>query len=227
MVDRVPYPSYYPAMRTIVGFVLLLAGFPTTALAKPPVDCVPLASVPSAPTALIPEAACTVATHPLTAALLPDLSFAPPLCYVTTFTGKLTIDGRSTAGYTIVAYSGVSTNTTGAALAAIPPLMDGTGAPRPLIAFAAATIIEIRSESRGTLVGQLVSRDTGWGELDLTTALPKFATERLVVTHATGRLFDGARGEIFFSGDQFGGGGFASGTLCGPRLKRRVEKTFP
>ncbi|HEV7735387.1 MAG TPA: hypothetical protein VGR62_24655 [Candidatus Binatia bacterium] len=214
-------------MRTFLALVLTLVALTGAALAKPPVDCVALTSVPSAPAALIPEAACTVATHPLTATILPDLSFAPPLCYVTTFTGKLTIDGRSTAGFTIVAYSGVSTNTTGAALEPIPPLMDGTGAPRPLISFAAATIIEVRSESRGTVVGQLVSRDTGWGELDLTTAMPKFATERLVVTHATGRLFDGARGEIFFSGDQFGGGGFAKGTLCGPRLKRRVEKTFP
>jgi hypothetical protein len=213
-------------MPALFGLVLALATLAGTALAKPPVDCVPLTSVATAPAAVTPEAACTVASHPLTEAILPDLSFAPPLCYVTTFTGKLTIDGRNTDGFTIVAYSGLSANTTGAALAAIPPLVDDTGAPRPLIAFAAATIIEVRSEARGTVVGQLVSRDTGWGELDLTTATLEFATERLVVTHATGRLFDGVRGEIFFSGDQFGGGGLASGTLCGPRLKRRVEKFF-
>jgi hypothetical protein len=204
---------------------ILLAG---SASAKPAIECVTVASVPSAPSTLIPDPACTIATHPLATTILPDLGFAAPLCYVTTFTDRLLIDGRSTAGYDVVAYSGVATNrVAAAALAPFPsPLRDGDGVTRPLIPFAAATIIEVRTQTKHNVVGQLVSRATGWGELDLTTALPSFASERLVVTHGTGRLFDGVRGEIIFSGDQFGAGGLAAGSLCGPQLKRRIEKVF-
>ncbi len=213
-------------LRPLLLLTMLLPA--AAAHAKPPIDCVPVASVASAPATLLPDAGCALAAHPLATTVLPDLTFAPPLCFVTTFTDRLLVDGRTTAGFEIVAYSGVATSRLGGAtLAAFPaPLRDADGATRPLIPFAAATVIEVRSADRGTLVGQLVSRDTGWGELDLATALPSFATERLVVTHGTGRLFDGVRGEIVFSGDQFGAGGFASGTLCGPRLRRRVEKLF-
>jgi hypothetical protein len=209
----------------LVLSTLLLTG---SARARNAVDCVTVASLPSAPATLIPDAGCTIATHPLATAVLPDLGFAAPLCFVTTFTGTLRIDGRATDGFEVVAYSGVATNrVVGAALAPLPsPLRDADGVTRPLIPFAAATIIEVRTSGKGKVVGQLVSRDTGWGELDLTTGLPSFASERLVVTQGTGRLFDRVHGEIVFSGDQFGAGGLATGSLCGPRLKRRVEKLF-
>jgi hypothetical protein len=200
----------------------------TAAAARGTIECVTVASLASAPAALVPDAGCAIASHPLATTELPDLGFAPPLCFVTTFTDTLVIDGRPTAGFEIVAYSGVATNQVAdAMLTGFPtPLRDEEGLTRPLIPFAAATIIEVRAAGKKKVVGQLVSRDTGWGELDLTTALPSFATERLVVTHGTGRLFDGVRGEIVFSGDQFGAGGLASGSLCGPQMKRRVEKTF-
>jgi hypothetical protein len=207
---------------------ILLLALAGSANAKRAIDCVTVASLPSAPSTLTPDAACTIATHPLATTLLPDLGFAAPLCYMTTFTDRLVIDGRSTAGFDVVAYSGVATNRVAtAALTPFPSgLRDGDGVSRPLIPFAAATIIEVRAAGKRTMVGQLVSRDTGWAELDLTTGLPGFASERLVVTHGTGRLFDGVRGEIVFSGDQFGAGGLAAGSLCGPQLERRVAKVF-
>lgn len=209
----------------LVLAALLLAG---SARAKSTVECVPIASLASSPAALVADPGCTIAAHQLSATVLPDLAFGAPLCFVTTFTDALVVDGRATAGFEIVAYSGVATSRLGgAALAGFPsPLRDGDGRTRPLIPFAAATIIEVRQAGKARPVGQLVSRDTGWAELDPATALPAFATERLVVTYGAGRLFDGVRGEIVFSGDQFGAGGLASGSLCGPRMKRRVEKIF-
>lgn len=220
--------AYDPPMAirtTLVAFLFAVLVAP--ARAKPPIECVTLASTDGALVPLVAEPTCTIATHPLAATELPDLAFAPPLCFVSTFTGKLALDGRPTDGLAIVAHSGVSTSASGAALAAMPsPLVDGGGTPRPLIPFTAATVIEVRNAASGKVIGQLVTRDTGWGELDLATALPSFASERLAVTRATGPLFRGARGELVFSGDQFGAGGTARGTLCGPRMRRRVEKAL-
>lgn len=168
---------------------------------------------------LRPDPSCVIAGRDETRRHLPDLDFSPGLCFAgDTARAVVEIPGGPAIELSISVHSGIAANAVArAALAPLPaPLVDGTGARRSLISFAAASVIDVASPDDGTPLGTLVTRDTGWAELG-DGPLPAFASERLVVV-AGGEAgaFSALRGEVFGSGDEFGAGASARGSLCGP-----------
>jgi hypothetical protein len=212
----------------VVGLVAVLGTATQVVAARNRIECVALGSAEpqngGAPVVADPD--CTIATHALTAAALPDLVFSSATgCFTATVTGGLSLDGRP-FGAEVVAYAGLSRNgpAADAELAGLPlPLFDDTGTLRFLISFTAATVYEVRSKRNGKLLGQFVTRDTGWAEVDTQTAVPSFISERQVITDGTGAL-KGARGELFLTGDQFGGETTVKGTICGRGVQRKLQK---
>jgi hypothetical protein len=214
--------------HTVVVALLVALGTATqVAAARSTVECVTVESAEPVRLPLVVDPDCTIATHALTATVLPDLVFSSATgCFTATITEGLLLDGRPLEAADVVAYAGISRNgvTGDAALVGLPlPLFDDTSVLRFLVPFTAATIYELRSKGGGRLVGQFVARDTGWAEIDTTTAVPSFISERQVITHGT-RLLKGARGEIFLTGDQFGGETTVRGTICARGIQRRLRR---
>jgi hypothetical protein len=175
--------------------------------------------------ALARDPECTVASHPLSESRLPDLAFTPGLCFTTGPVGAEVIDasGRSLE-VRITAFSGINSNpVAGAGLAPFPsPLLDASGMPRTLIPVTAASFIDVRDASGERIIGELVTRDAGWAELDPATALPSFVSERLVVVAGSSALSD-VVGEVLASGDEFAAGAPAAGSLCGAGFVDRLR----
>jgi hypothetical protein len=90
--------------------------------------------------------------------------------------------------------------------------------------FSAATVAELTTRA-GVPVGELVMRDTGWAEIDPTTTLPGFVSERLVITGGRGGVLEVVAGELLLTGDEFSGVP-ASGSLCAPGLFDRLREAF-
>jgi hypothetical protein len=177
---------------------------------------------------LVPDPNCTMATHPLAATALADQETVPDACVSSTYDAVLTTDDGRTLEVTHTVYGALTTNRlTDAAVISLPsPLFDGASMVRILVMIVGADIVEVRSKGNGRLLGQLAARTTGWAEIDTTATppVPKFLSERLVITHGGGRLFKGVGGEYFTAGDAFGAGVPLSGSICGEKLARRVRR---
>lgn len=175
--------------------------------------------------ALSTDPDCTVASHALTAEALPDLQFLSPFCFTTGFVpAQLTSsDGRSLA-IQIAAFSGIVTNTVaGVGLQSPPsPLFDAQGRSHSYTAFLAASVVEVRSAS-GKPLGQLVTRDAGWAELDPATTLPSYVAERLVIAGGSGDGLAGTVGDVILNGDEFTGAA-ADGSICGSEVFDKLSR---
>ncbi len=206
--------------RIVAVWVLIVAGCGEDdgGGAAPPTAEVECASVMLASVRLVGDPDCTVATHPLAASKLPDLRFSPAqnLCFIV---GPAEIQFTDSSGDTItasaVAYSGIVSNPI--ATAGIVPIDQPCDAEGPLLVFTAATVAEISRTDGGEPIGRLVMRDTGWAEINPSTAFPGFVSERLAITAGEGGVLADAVGELYLTGDEFEGAP-AFGSLCAPGL---------
>jgi hypothetical protein len=177
---------------------------------------------------LLPDPDCSLAAHRLMSTALPDVEVVPGACVMSTYDATLTTADDAAFDVRVSVRGAFTINTTtGGTLADMPaPLFDETSAPRVLIPVSGADVVEIRSRATGKLLGELAGRTTGWAEVDVsaTPPVPTFLSERLVITHGSGRLLKRTFGELFSSGDEFRSGGSVSGTICGVKLERRVRK---
>jgi hypothetical protein len=204
---------------------MIVVGIATSAAARKEPECV---RIDAPNVTVVPDGNCTMATHPLAATGLADQDTVPDACVSSTYDAVLTTDDGKTLEVSHKSYGALTTNRfTDAALADLPsPLFDGASMVRILVMIVGADIVEVRSKSNAKLIGQLVARATGWAQIDTaaTPPAPKFLSERIVVTHGTGRLFKAVGGEYFIAGDAFGAGVPLSGSICGEKLARRIRK---
>jgi hypothetical protein len=187
-----------------------------------PLQCV---RVDVANLALSADAACTVASRPLSERFLPDLGFTPGLCYTTSSVPiQVVASDGATTELRITAYSGIDANTVAsAALAPFPvPLTDAQGVSHAYLAFTAASVIEVTALD-GASLGALVTRDAGWAELAPPSTIPAFVSERLSITGSSGDLLAGVVGEVIATGDEFKGLP-AHGSLCAPGIEQRFAR---
>jgi len=167
---------------------------------------------------LEPDPDCSVGSRADALGVFQDLRFTPGLCFVAEASAAtLTPPGGAPIPFRFVVHAGISSNVVVAdGLVPFPvPLVDASGTSHTLISFAAASIIDVLSTG-GEPSGVVATRDTGWAEVG-GGALPDFASERLVIVGGDGPDYADLRGEIFASGDQFGAGAPAQGSLCGPK----------
>lgn len=215
-------------LRCSLAAAAFSLGLAPAIAAPPPVDCVRV-EIPEF--RVVPDLECRFATHPSArqhlADLAPDRATPAPAgpCYTI---GPTPIRFTDLDGRTIDAVATtVSAETVGAAgtrVAALPiPLFDAAGSLRIFAPFAAATVMDITSPT-GRRLGQLVFRDAGFAEIDPVQNVPSFFTDRLMLTHAAGKAFKNATGEIIVNGDAFGSGAPGVGTLCGGDLSGRLGK---
>lgn len=220
-------PSSLIAAATAAAIALGLV--PPLVLAAPPApDCVRV-EIPEF--RVVPDLECRFATHPAARQHLADLAAdaATPApngpCYTIGPTAVRFTDGAGrTTEAVATTVSAETVGVAGARVAPLPiPLFDAAGSVRILTPFSAATVMDVTSSS-GRQLGQLVLRDAGWAEIDPVRNFPSFLTDRLMVTHAAGKLLRDVTGEIIVNGDAFVAGAPAVGTLCGGQLSGRLQR---
>jgi hypothetical protein len=214
--------------RILAALGLGMAALASPAVAASSIDCVRV-EIPEL--RIVPDRECQITEHPLAERFLADLEpdGATPApagpCHTIGPTTIRFIDGAGRITEAVMtAVSAETVGLGGGRVAPLPiPLFDLASNLRVLSPFTAASVIEV-STTTGKSLGQLVTRDTGWVEIDESVNAPSFISDRFVVTQGAGRLLRGVRGEIIANGDGFVAGAAGAGSLCGGSLPARLDK---